>query len=360
MSTLLSANVAPQRHVLVSTPRRPTSHRRINLALQGGGAHGAFTWGVLDRLLEDSRVDFEGVSGTSAGAMNAVVLAHGLSTGGRDGAREALRAFWLAVASCTPFDLGPIPSPDSMRPGATAPVRALLQWTRFFSPAQINPLDLNPLRDIILAQVDFERLRQSSDIKLFVAATHANSGKLRLFRTPEVSAEAVLASACLPTIHRAVEIDGEPYWDGAYAANPAVFPLFYECFARDNLIVLLSPLEHGPTPTTATEIQHRSSDIAFNATFLREMRMFAFLRERAEQLPVGAGRLEKRLMRTHFHIIEASRVLGDLAMESKLIASRQFLEQLWELGREHAQSWLRRHFAHIGNRSTVNLAKLFA
>jgi NTE family protein len=360
MSTVRSASASSDRLVLRSPLRRPRIHRRINLALQGGGAHGAFTWGVLDRLLEDGRVGFEGISGTSAGAMNAVVMAHGLSMGGRDGAREALQSFWLAVANCTPFDLGPAPSPDSVNAGATAQMRAWLQWARFFSPAQINPLDLNPLRDIILAEVDFERLRRSSDVKLFVAATHANSGKLRLFRNSEISAEAVLASACLPTIHRAVEIDGEPYWDGAYAANPAVFPLFYECFARDNVIVLLSPLDHGPTPQTATEIQHRSADIAFNATFLREMRMFAFLRERAEQSPAAAGGLEKRLMRTHFHVIEGSHVLGDLASESKLIASRQFVERLRDLGREQAQAWLRRHFAHIGSRSTVDLARLFS
>lgn len=360
MSSVLTAR-APSAKPAVSTPRRPNTQRRINLALQGGGAHGAFTWGVLDRLLEDGRVSFEGVSGTSAGAMNAVVMAHGLATGGRDGGREALEAFWLAVANCTPFELGALPAPDAMSPGAAAPVRALLQWTRFFSPAQINPLDLNPLRDIIASQVDFERLRRSRDIKLFIAATHANSGKLRLFRTPEVCADAVLASACLPTIHRAVEIDGEPYWDGAFAANPAVFPLFYECFARDNVIVLLSPLEHGATPTTAHEIQRRSSDIAFNATFLREMRMFAYLRERGQQQsPAAAGSFERRLMRTRFHLIEAKDALGDLASESKLIASRQFLVHLKERGREQAQAWLRRHFAHIGTRMTIDLAKLFA
>ena len=231
---------------------------------------------------------------------------------------------------------------------------------KIFSPAQINPLDLNPLRDIIVGQVDFERLRRSRDIKLFIAATQANTGKLRLFRTHEVSADAVLASACLPTIHRAVEIDGEPYWDGAFAANPAVFPLLYECFTRDNVIVLLSPLEYGPTPKTANEIQRRSADIAFNSTFLREMRMFAHLRELAAQSSAQSGRFERRLMRTHFHLIEGGHVLGELAAETKLIASRQFVERLKELGREQARAWLRRHFGHIGNRSSVDLAKLFA
>ena len=358
MPTVLLPTIRGSRAFGTVSRRRGT--RRINLSLQGGGAPGAFTWGVLDRLLEDGRVSFEGVSGTSAGAMNAVVLAHGLAHGGREAARQALEDFWMALALRTPFDIGATAPADSMNHGAAAPMRAWLQWTRFFSPAQINPLDLNPLRDIIVAQVDFERLRRSRDTKLFVAATHANTGKLRLFRTPEISAEAVLASACLPTIHRAVEVDGEPYWDGAYAANPAVFPLFYECFARDNVMVLLSPLEHGDTPMTAAEIQRRSLDIAFNATFLREMRMFAYLRQRVADSPARAGQLENLFRRTHFHVIEASHVLGELASESKLIASRQFVQQLKDLGRDQAGTWLRRHFAHIGNRSTVDLDKLFA
>jgi NTE family protein len=340
--------------------RRRSNPRRINLALQGGGAHGAFTWGVLDQLLEDGRVSFEGVSGTSAGAMNAAVMAHGLSIGGPDAARQALQDFWLAVANCTPFEIGAVPSIDSMGSGVTAPMRAWLQWTQLFSPAQINPLNLDPLRDIIAAQVDFERLRRGREIKLFVAATHANTGKLRLFRTPEISVESVLASACLPTIHRAVEIDGEAYWDGAYAANPAVFPLFYECFTRDNVMVLLAPLRHGSTPTTTTDIQRRSMDIAFNATFLREMRMFAYLRERVAESSTRASRLEGRLLRTNFHVIEAGSALRELASESKLIASRQFVEHLKDLGRDQTRAWLRRHFAQVGNRSTVDLAKLFA
>ena len=242
--------------------------RTINLALQGGGAHGAFTWGVLDALLEDGRTRFEGVSGTSAGAMNAVVMAHGLLEGGRDGARAALQVFWDAVAASMPAELT-MASGDGKNVRLVPIARMLLQWTHYFSPAQINPFDLDPLRDIVTAQIDFERLRARSPLRLFLAATHANSGKLRLFRETEVSADALLASACLPTMHRAIEIDGEPYWDGGYCANPAVFPLFYDCDASDIVLVLLSPLKHIETPHTAQGIQTRVLEIAFNATFLR-------------------------------------------------------------------------------------------
>ncbi|MGH8829606.1 MAG: patatin-like phospholipase family protein, partial [Polaromonas sp.] len=197
----------------------------MNLALQGGGAHGAFTWGVLDGLLEDGRMDFEGVSGTSAGAMNAAVLANGLMSGGRDGARAALEKFWTGVADSLPFEVA-VPSMDGQNVSLLPALKLMLHWAHYFSPQQLNPLDLNPLRDILCAQVDFERLRTHSPVKLFIAATHANSGKVRLFRSPEISADSLLASACLPTMARPVEIDGEPYWDGGYSANPAVYPLF--------------------------------------------------------------------------------------------------------------------------------------
>ena len=202
-------------------PAQTTSPVRINLALQGGGAHGAFTWGVLDALLEDGRCEFEGVSGTSAGAMNAIFLAQGLMAGGREGGREHARAalsrFWTAVASSSPFDQSGNAA-ASMAPA----MKLMLQWTEYLSPEQLNPLDLNPLRDIIAEQIDFAALRRASPVKLFIAATHANSGKLRIFRNAELSVDTLLASACLPTIHRSIVIDGEPYWDGGYSANPAV------------------------------------------------------------------------------------------------------------------------------------------
>jgi NTE family protein len=284
----------------------------VSLALQGGGAHGAFTWGVLDALLEDGRLSFDGVSGTSAGAMNAVVLASGLLQGGRDGARAALERFWHAVAASAPAEL-PFSQGDETSAGMSAGIRMMLQWARNFSPEQLNPFDVDPLRDLLNTQIDFDHLRAACPVKLFVAATHANTGKLRLFSAAEMSAAAVLASACLPSLHRAIEIDGEPYWDGAYSANPAVFPLFYDCAARDILLVLLSPLLHGETPHSADEIRARSLDLAFNSTFLREMRMFAHAREYAGNSLLPRGRLERRLQRTHFLLIEADELLSQLA-----------------------------------------------
>jgi len=313
---------------------------------------------VLDGLLEDGRLNFEGVSGTSAGAMNAVVLADGLLRGGRDGARAALQTFWTAVAASVPFEIA-VPSKDGQNVSLVPAFKLMLQWAHHFSPHQLNPFDLNPLRDILGAQVDFERLRTHSPLKLFIAATHANSGKVRLFRSPEISADAILASACLPTMAWPVEIDGEPYWDGGYAANPAVFPLFYECKANDILLVLLTPLKHKTTPRTAQEIKDRVLELAFNATFLREMRMFAHAREYVSQSLFRVGHLERRLARMNFHVIDAEEWLSELKTETKLAANMQFFEMLRDLGRTRARLWLHTHHAQIGKGPTVDIAKLF-
>ena len=329
----------------------------LNLALQGGGAHGAFTWGVLDALLEDGTLDFEGVSGTSAGAMNAVCLAHGLMVGGRDGARRALADFWTAVANSSPFDT------ENAAPTLAPAMKMMLQWADYLSPEQLNPLDLNPLRDIIGQQIDLARLRRASPVKLFIAATHANSGKLRIFHNHELSVDALLASACLPTIHRTVTIDGEPYWDGGYSANPAVFPLLYECTTPDILLILLTPLHYSETPASAADIKQRLRELAFNATFLREMRMFAHLREQIgnswlpEWLPIG--RFERRIGRLRFHAISADSLLGGLPAASKLAVSRPFFERLRDDGRQHARDWLARHRAALGQQATLDLARLF-
>jgi NTE family protein len=334
------------------------STQTINLALQGGGTHGAFTWGVLDGLLEDGRLDVEGISGTSAGAMNAVILANGLMLGGRDGARAALTEFWRAVAGHSPFEAA-VPSTDGKSVRLAPALKLMLQWSHYFSPSQLNPFDLNPLRDILMAQVDFERLRAHSPVKLFIAATNANSGKVRVFRSPEISADAILASACLPMMNRAVEIDGEPYWDGGYAANPAVFPLFYECASNDILLVLLTPLKHKEMPHTAQEIKARVLELAFNATFLREMRMFANTREYVDQSTFPLGRLERRISRVNFHVIEAQELMSELKAETKLAANLHFFEMLRDQGRARAKEWLQANFGHVGKRSTVDLAELF-
>lgn len=337
---------------------RPAAPPTVNLALQGGGAHGAFTWGVLDALLEDGRLAFEGVSGTSAGAMNAVALAQGLLAGGRDGAREALAGLWTAVAESAPFDVT-LPAAAGEVPSLSPALRMMMQWASYLSPEQLNPFDLNPLRDIVAARIDFAALRRQSPVKLFIAATHANSGKLRIFRNHELSVDAILASACLPTIHRTIVIDGEPYWDGGYSANPAVFPLFYECASPDILLVLLTPLKYAATPTSAQDIRHRLQELSFSATFLREMRMFAHLREHAGHRWPRLGRIERRVDKARFHVIDAEALMGSLATETKLAANLQFFTLLRDAGRSHARAWLEQHGAAVGRRSTVDLSALF-
>ena len=329
----------------------------LSLALQGGGAHGAFTWGVLDALLAHGTHPIRAISGTSAGALNAAVLAHGWLDGGAEGARAALAGFWTAVGTRLPFEWFVTGAGDAI--GLTPAARAMLQWARHLSPYQLNPMDLNPLRELLIEHVDFERLRRSSVVQLFIAATHANSGRLRVFRTREASPEAVLASACLPTLHHAIEIDGQPYWDGAYSANPALFPLIVDGGCADLLIVTLSPIVHAGTPRSASEIQERSVEIAFNATFLREARLLgeAHAVARRSWLPVGA--LERRLRRTRFHLIDAQNQLGALAGETRLIAHLPFLERLRDLGSERAQAWLARHGDALGRRSSVDLLRRF-
>jgi len=336
-------------------PDTPT----VNLALQGGGAHGAFTWGVLDALLEDDQLAFDGVSGTSAGAMNAVVMAQGLMNGGREGARQALRVFWTAVAESLPFDAA-VPNADGQGFRLAPALRLMLQWTHYFSPGQLNPFDLNPLRDILKAQIDIEALRRRSPVRLFIATTEANSGKLRLFDTPGLSIDAVLASACLPRLHRSVMIDGQPHWDGGYAANPAIYPLLLDCRARDTLLVMLTPLKWDHTPQSVQDIGERTLELAFNATFLREMRMFAHLRERVQGIAWWRrGPLERRLAEARFHAIEPHVQLHALDVDTKAAASQRFFEMLFELGRAQGQSWLSAHRKAVGQRSTVDLAALF-
>ncbi|MFZ3159162.1 MAG: patatin-like phospholipase family protein, partial [Rhodoferax sp.] len=219
---------------------------RLNLALQGGGAHGAFTWGVLEALLQQPALTFEGLSGSSAGAMNAVVFADGWMKGGREGAGQALAGFWTEIGQQMPWI--PMTRGEDDAVNLTPATKMMTHWAGYFSPSQLNPFELNPLRDLLLRQIDFEGLRARSPFKLFVGATQARTGKLRIFRETELTVDMLLASACLPKIHHSVEIDGEPYWDGGYCANPAVFPLFYDCASRDVMLVLLSPLRREGTP----------------------------------------------------------------------------------------------------------------
>ena len=333
------------------------SPARINLALQGGGAHGAFTWGVLDALLEDPRLQFEGLSGSSAGAMNAVVFADGWMKGSRDGARQGLADFWSGVGKQMP--MGMVTRGEGEAISLSPASKMLANWAGYFSPSQLNPFQLNPLRDLLKRQVDFEQLRERSPFKLFVGATQVNTGKLRVFRETELTVDMLLASACLPTIHHSVEIDGEPYWDGGYSANPAVFPLFYDCDSRDVLLVLLSPLERRGTPSSVEEIEARTVELAFSANFMREMRMFVQAKEFSSPAFLSMGRLERRLQKMRFHMIDSNDVASLQRTDTKLLAHAPFLELLQGQGREHASAWLAEHADGVGRRSTVDVKKWF-
>jgi NTE family protein len=335
----------------------------VSLALQGGGAHGAFTWGVLERLLEEDRIAIEGVSGASAGAMNGVLLAYGLTEGGPDEARRLMSEFWDRVASAIrlsavqPSLLDELAGAHGLEwsPGFQA-TEALSQ---VLSPYELNPSDLNPLREILLALVDFDRLRKDCPLKLFIAATHVRTGKLRIFQTHELTPEVLLASACLPRLHQAVKIDGEAYWDGGYTGNPPLFPLIWRCTHRDIVMVVLNPLSRPATPRSATAIRSREAELAFTAAFVREMGAIARVREELGKDWFSLGRLERRLKRMHFHMIEGEDLIGQLSPTSRLNTRLRFLTMLRDHGRTKTDEWLRANFARLGTESSVNLSELF-
>ncbi|PXW96268.1 NTE family protein [Sphaerotilus hippei] len=340
--------------------------RPLSLALQGGGAHGAYTWGVLDALLESGRFDFDGISGTSAGAMNAIVMAHGLASvaagasrpRAAEAAREALASFWEALATQLPFDW--LTGGDVSNPTLSPAARILMQWSQVLAPHQLNPLQLNPLRDVLERHVDFERLRRDSPVRLFIAATQANTGRLRLFRNAEMSVDVALASACLPTLHPAVLIDGEPYWDGGYSANPALFPLVQHARAPDLLIVLLSNPQHTATPTSVADIRLRALEIGFNAAFLREAVALGEACAQARHPTFVIGAQERRLVRLRFHLIDASDALGHLSAHTRMLPHRPFLQWLFEQGRARTRAWLAHEGCRVGQLGTVDLQALFA
>jgi NTE family protein len=353
-----------QHQVAANEPEGPSNdvanrrYRTLNLALQGGGAHGAFTWGVLDALLRDPSIQLEGLSGSSAGAMNAVVLADGWTKGGRDGARQGLADFWSEVGKQMPVGMVTQGEGDEM--SLTPASKMLASWLGRFSPSQLNPMDLNPLRDLLIRLVDFDQLRARCPFKLFVGATQANTGKLRVFRENELTVDVLLASACLPKMHHPIEIDGEPYWDGGYAANPAVFPLFYECDSADVLLVLLTPLAREATPTTAREIDERIAELSFSATFMREMQTFARAADFSSRTFVTMGRLERKLQEMRFHMIDANDVTSLQRTDTKLLAHGPFLELLHQQGHDRAVDWLATHAEGVGQHSTVDITRWFA
>jgi NTE family protein len=330
--------------------------RTINLALQGGGVHGAFTWGVLDRLLaDDSPLYVAWISATSAGAVNAAALASGLAAGGREGARRTLRTVWEAVQEAGVPDLVRFyPYLRTFgRSSSLAPVASL--W----SPYDFNPLGFDPLRRILEAHIDFERIRAFPQLELLIAATDVATGTKRLFRRSELTVEAVLASACLPTIHHAVEINGRAYWDGGFSANPDLVTLAGESPTADTLLVLLSPIEQQGIPRTAREIAGEVSRITFNQPLRRDVDMIEAARAVRASWWRRANTAAERLARHRFHLVEAGHHTAVLPAESKIQPDRTVISHLFLAGASEAGKWLERHGQQVGRRATVDLPAHF-
>ncbi len=334
--------------------RRPL---KINLALQGGGAHGAFTWGVLDRLLEEETLSFGWVTGTSAGAVNAVALAAGLAQGGREGAHAKLREVWEGVHKAGVPDLLRL---NPFLFGLTN-VTTLAQMTSLLSPYEFNPLGFDPLRALLAETIDFESVRETSPVELIVAATEVATGRARLFRGAEISLDAVLASACLPTLHRTVEIDGVGYWDGGFSKNPDLITVGSESPVKDTLIVQINPLVRRELPKGAREIAGAVNRLTFNAPLLRDVEHILAVREAVGTRRFGAkGRGPNGALAQHrFHMIEAGRYTSSLSDDSKLKPDLGLLTYLHSAGRTQAHKWLAQNLASVGRRETVDFTDRF-
>jgi len=333
----------------------PTTAKMVNLALQGGGAHGAFTWGVLDRLLDDERISFEGICATSAGAMNAAVMAYGLTIGGREGAKRLLAEYWRRVSETSrwgPFQPSLFDRFAQRHSIEQSPAYMFFDMmTRLLSPYQFNPFNYNPLRDLLEKTIDFERLRKENVVKLFLCATNVRTGKVKVFENHELTPSAVLASGCLPLLFQAIEIDGEAYWDGGYMGNPAIFPLIYGCQSTDVIVIHINPILREEIPRTAGDILNRLNEISFNSSLMREMRAIAFANRLA-----GNGALHGNEIKTMLiHAIEAESFMKELGVASKLNADWAFLTRLRDVGRACAEDWLAANFSHLGQCSTIDI-----
>ena len=337
--------------IQASTPM--VGEKMINLALQGGGSHGAFTWGVLDRLLEDERIAFDGITATSAGGVNAVLLADGLAAGGREGARQIMLKFWKKMSDTTSASIIAPSFLDKLNPNfglENSPGYVMVDIiSRFMSPYQLNPMDANPMRDLLDEVVNFERVRQQRVVKLFLSATNVRTGKVAVFPNKEITAEHVLASACLPFMMRAPVIDGEAYWDGGFMGNPAIFPVIYGCDSADVLLVHLTPTERVELPTNSRAILNRMQEISFNSSLMREMRAVAFVTQMIDDGKLTGGK------RMFIHLIEAEDIIRELSGSSKMNAEWRFLMHLFEIGRDRADKWIAANYDRIGAETTVDL-----
>jgi len=351
LASLLPARAAEQ--------KASSTTKRVNLALQGGGAHGAFTWGVLDQILSDERLSIEGISGTSAGAVNAVMLADGLCRGGREEAQKRLADFWRSASSngnLPVLQRAVVERLLSFTPLEGTPAQAWFNaLSRYFSPYDVNPLNINPLKDLIERFVDFEKLRANTDLQLFISATNVQTGRVRIFSRDKITADAVMASACLPLLFRAVEIDGVPYWDGGYLGNPVIFPFFRATATEDVLVVQINPLVRQSTPMSSSEIMNRINEITFNSSLIGEYRAIDFVARLIDQgkLPRGIGPGQYR--RINIHRIVLDRFGTHFDAFSKLSTDYDFFDMLHVSGKRAARRFLDEHFDDIGVKSTVDL-----
>ncbi len=339
--------------------KKSLPRKTINLALQGGGSHGAYTWGALDRLLEEEELDIEGISGASAGAMNAIALASGFTKGGRAGAKAELARMWEHIShenlfspiQRTPFDM--LMKNWSLRDSPSYLGFDLL--SRMLSPYQINPLGINPLRIMLLRMMDFEAVKACQQLKLFISATSVRTGKPRVFKRHEIDVDVLAASSCLPNLYQAVEIDGDAYWDGGYMGNPMIWPMIYDCTSRDVVLIQVNPLTRDEIPKTAMEINNRVNEINFNASLMREMRAIDFVTRLLDD-----GTLDtKKYKRMFIHRIHSESKMDELDASSKLNAEWDFLKYLRKTGYAAADNWLRAHWAQIGVESSVDIRKSY-
>lgn len=337
---------------------RPT--KKLNLALQGGGAHGAYTWGVLDRLLEEEDIVIDSISGTSAGAMNAVALADGYLSGGREGAKQKLAQFWGAISQAggvfNPTNANEI---ERFSNGWNIDGTLGYTWfdmlTRMFSPYQFNPLNINPLQQILDGMIDWKRLQKGGDIHLFLTATSVHSGQARVFSCHEITQNVVLASSCIPFFFQAVMIDGEPYWDGGYMGNPSLWPLIYKSKTNDVLLVQINPIMRDGTPDTANEIINRLNEITFNSSLIAEMRAIHFVSKLIKDKHLKTQKYRDVRM----HVIESPDAGFGLNASSKVNTDWRFLSFLHEVGRQAADDWIKTNKRHIGLRSSIDISTMF-
>jgi len=334
-----------------------TKRKKINLGLQGGGAHGAFTWGLLDKLLESDLFIIEGISATSAGSMNAAVLADGFLRGGAEGARQSLHEFWHAMsdygklfglAAKTPIDY-------FLEPFSKAPFNLTVfnSMIAFLSPYQFNPFNFHPIREVLEKLINIEQLKHKSKIKLFICATNVKTGKIHIFNNAELSINALLASACLPKLFQAIVIDGESYWDGGYLGNPAIFPMIYDTKCRDILILHTVPIVRENSPTTVAEIDSRLREISFNSSLMREMRAIAFVSNLISKGWIKEE-FEKKLKKLFMHCIRADECLKDFPLSTVYSPDWSFLLSLRDLGRQEATMWIEKNYDSIGKKTTID------